>query len=150
AALQATDTLEDLVAVLQATALDPFLELLQGPPQAPPLAAADGTLLLTPRPAARQEIVHALSFEQFYLDIGIVFQTVPATGAQVLGERRQLTAPGGQQIATAGSAQEPKRLLADHAPVHDPDPLRFPESRLDLLTMVSTVWRSWVLPARVR
>jgi hypothetical protein len=131
AALQATNALKDLVPVLQATVLDPFLELLQGPRQATPLAAANGALLLAPWPTAGQEIVHSLSLEQLYLDIGIVFQTLPATGAQVLRERSQLTALGGQQIPAARSAQELQRLLADHAPVHDPDPLRFPEPRLD-------------------
>src|SRR5262249_31701167 len=106
AALQATHALKDLVPVLQATVVDPFLELLQGPCQATSLAAAHGTLLLTPGPTAGQEIVHTLSFEQLDLDIGIIFQTLPATGAQVLRECGQLPALGGQQIPAARSAQE--------------------------------------------
>ncbi len=49
----------------------------------------------------------------------------------MLGERGQLTAPRGQEIAPAGSAQELERVLADHATVHDPDPLRSAEPGLD-------------------
>ena len=75
--------------------------------------------------------MHALPLEQLHLDLGIVFEALPAAGAQVLRERGQLATPRGEQIPPAGSAEELERLLADHAPVHDPDPLRFPEPRLD-------------------
>src|SRR5690348_3321421 len=102
AALQAADTLEELVTALQAPPLDPLLELLQGPRQAPSLAAADGTLLLAPRPAAGQEIVDAPPLEQLHLDIRIVGEALPAAGAQVLREHGQLTALGGQEIPPAG------------------------------------------------
>src|ERR1700730_10698664 len=52
--LQAAETLQDLVAVLEATALDPFPELLQATRQATALATADGTLLVAPWPTAGQ------------------------------------------------------------------------------------------------
>jgi polyhydroxyalkanoate synthase len=131
AAFQATDALEDLVAVLQTTRLDPLLELPQPTGQAAALTAADRPFLLTPRPAPSQEIMYALSLEQFYGNVGVVLQALPATALQLLLERRQLAAPRGQQRAPTGPAQEPECLHADHAPVHDPDPLRFPEPGFD-------------------
>src|SRR5512135_537573 len=106
AALQATDTLEDLDTVLQATPLDPVLEPLQAARQATPLTAADGTLLLTSRPASRQQIVHALPLQQLHFDFGIVFEALPGAGTQLLDERAQLAAARGEQLAPARSAEK--------------------------------------------
>src|SRR5262249_20114509 len=63
-ALQPADTLEDLVAALEPTLLDPFLELRQRSDQAMPLTATNGPFLLTPWPASGQEIRDALRFEK--------------------------------------------------------------------------------------
>src|SRR5512135_3406526 len=108
ATFQAADALEDLVAVLETTVLDPLLEFPQATGQAATLAAADRPFLLTPRPASSQKIMHALSLEQFHRDVGVVLQSLPTGALQLLLERRQLAAPRGQQIAPTGPAQEPE------------------------------------------
>ena len=122
-ALEPTHTLEDLVAALEPTALDPRPELHQGTCQPAALAAADGTFLLTPGPAPCQEIVHAPSLEQLHRDIGVVRKMLPPAGAQVPRKPGQFPAPRGQEIPPAAPAQKRQRLRADHAPVHDPDPV---------------------------
>src|SRR5215831_6702534 len=96
-----------------------------------PLTATNGPFLLAPRPASGQEIMGALLFEELHLDVGIVGEALPTACAQVVSERRQLAASRGQQVAPAGSIQELERIFADHATVHDPDPLRFAEPSLD-------------------
>src|SRR6266705_2392598 len=149
----------DLAAFLEATAGDTGLQFFQALGQGTPLAATYGTLLVTAGPAAGQEIIDALvrvrtrtfaltlrcalalmlrcaflcalAVEDLDLHVGIVGQTLPAGAAQLVVERGQRLAARRQKITPPRFAQEGQAVVADHAPVHDPDTIALAETCFD-------------------
>src|SRR5262249_48928996 len=96
-------------------------------------AAANGALLLAPGTTSGQQKILMLSADRLDGDLGVVGELVPPVAFQFALELDQLATPGCQDVFAAGPLEECQRLLTDHAPVHDPDPLGVTESLLDLV-----------------
>src|SRR5579859_4333909 len=150
---ETADGFMDLGAFLEAAAGDTGLEFFQALGQGATLAATYGTFLVTPRPAARQEIIDALAFvpsfavvltrvrafvtsvalalEGLDLHVGIVGQALPAGVAQLVVKRDQRLAVRRQKITPPRFTEEGQALVADHAAVHDPDTIALAETCFD-------------------
>ena len=78
--------------------------------------------------------MQAVALQLLDFDFGIVGQTLPTDGGQLLLEFREFASPRAQHVAAIAFAllEEGQGFLADHAAIHDPDATALAETLFDV------------------